>query len=63
MNLKYQITPTFKGGTFISYAVVQCLSLLHSFAKYSQNPGSVHCRFVQIFDKDLKFETLKIFSI
>ena len=40
--------------TVISYAVVQCLSLLHSFAKYSQNPGSVHCRFVQIFDKDLK---------
>ena len=32
MNLKYQIAPTFKGGTFISYAVVQCLSLLHSFA-------------------------------
>ena len=37
MNLKYQIAPTFKGGTFISY-----------------DPGSVHCRFVQIFDKDLK---------
>ena len=34
--------------------MVQCLSLLHRFAKYSQNPGSVHCRFVQIFDKDLK---------
>ena len=49
-----QITPTFKGGTFVSYAVLQCLSLLHSFAKYSQNPGSAHCRFVQIFDKGLK---------
>ena len=38
----------------ISYAMVQCLSLLHSFAKYSKNPGSVHCRFVQIFDKELR---------
>ena len=53
MKLKYQITPTFEGGTFISYAVVQCLSLLHSFAKESQNPGSMHCQFVQIFDMDL----------
>ena len=48
MNLKYQITFIFKWGTFISYPVVQCLSLLHSFAKHSQNPKSVHCRFVQI---------------
>ena len=40
--------------SIISYAVVQYLSLLHNFAKESQNPGSVHCRFVQIFDKDLK---------
>ena len=72
LNLKYQITPTFKGRTFISYAVVQCLSLLHSFAKWSLNPGSVHCRFVHIFNKDkkcfnlfrlLENETLKIFSI
>ena len=54
MNLKYQITATFKGGTFISYAVVQCLSLLYSFAKKSQNPGSVHYQFVQIFDEHLK---------
>ena len=41
MNLNYQITPTFKGGTFIIYAVVQCLSLLHSFAKQSQKLGAV----------------------
>ena len=54
MNLKYEITPTFKRGTFINYAGVQCLSLLQSFAKLSQDPGSVHCRFVQIFGKDLK---------
>ena len=33
MNLKYQIAPTFKGGTFISYAMAQCLSLLNSFAE------------------------------
>ena len=51
-SIKY--TPTFKGGTFISYAVVQCLSLLYSFAKKSQNPGSVHYQFVQIFDEHLK---------
>ena len=70
MNLKYQITPTFKGGTEISYTVVQSLSLLHSFAIYSQNPGSVHCRFVQIFGlkvfnlfRLLRNETLKMFSI
>ena len=55
MNVKYQITPTFKGGTFISYAVVQCLSLLHILAKQSQNPGSAHCRFVQTFGRDLKY--------
>ena len=30
-RIKY--APSFKGGTFLSYAVVQCLSLLHSFAK------------------------------
>ena len=54
MNLKYQITSTFKGGTFISHVAVQCLSLLHSLSKKSQNPGSVHCRFVQMFYKDLK---------
>ena len=52
----------------MSYDVLQCLSLLHSCYK-SQNPGSVHCRFVQIFDKDINLfrllenETLKIFSI
>ena len=32
----------------------QYLSLLHSFAKESQKPGSMHCRFMQILDKDLK---------
>ena len=53
MNLKYQITPTFEEGTFISFAVVQSFPLLHSFVKESQNPGSMHCRFVQIFDIDL----------
>ena len=50
--MKY--TPRSKGGTFISYAVVQCLSLLYSFSKKSQNPGSVHYQFVQIFDEHLK---------
>ena len=54
MNLKYETAPTFKGGTFISYGVVQCSSLLHNFAKETQNPGSMHCEFLQIFDKDLK---------
>ena len=38
MNLKYQITPTFKGGTFISYAVVQYLSLLDIFARLKPEP-------------------------
>ena len=51
--MKYTPRWTF-GGTFVSYAVVQCLSLLYSFAKKSQNPGSVHYQFVQIFDEHLK---------
>ena len=29
-SIKY--TPTFKREAFVSYAVVKCLSLLHSFA-------------------------------
>ena len=32
LNIVFR-TPTFKAGTFISDAVVQCLSLLHSSAK------------------------------
>ena len=51
-SIKYK--PTFNGRTFISDAVVQRLSLLHSFAKWSPNPGSAHCRCLQIFDKRLK---------
>ena len=46
-----------KEELLISYAVVQCLTLLHSFAKERQNPGSVHCRFAQSFDKYLKCVT------
>ena len=35
MGYKPQVlnTSTFKGGTFFSDAVVQCLSPMHSFAK------------------------------
>ena len=43
----------FKGRTFFSDAVMQGLSLLHSFAIESLNSGSAHCRWVQISDKIL----------
>ena len=36
----------------VSDTVVQCSSLLHSFAKQSLNSDSVHCRLVKIFDND-----------
>ena len=55
---RIKFKPTFKGGTLISYAVVQCLFLLHSFPKYSQNQGSEESRF-----RLLENETLKIFRI
>ena len=36
----------------VSDTVVQCLSLLHSFAKQSLNSDSVYGRLVKIFDND-----------
>ena len=48
--------------------LMQCLSLLQSFAKQSLNSGYAHCRWVQIFDKVfnlfrlLENEILEMFS-
>ena len=46
--------PTFIEGTSISVVIVQCSSLLLSFAKKRLNSGSGHCQWVLIYGKHLK---------
>ena len=51
-SIKY--TVSFKGGTFISDDVVQCLSLLYGFIQINLRSGSPQCRWILFFKKGLK---------
>ena len=55
LTLSIKKTPHFHRRNFIiTIVVVQCLSLLHVFAKQCLNSDSAHCQWVTIDDNHLK---------